>query len=582
MTIRKAPPPQTDQTKRVYFEPGVMLLVIEHDPSRGAQDLGLQLERAIVGGVLPELSDLFSRGEWQIDTERILTFAHPEPSTLSMLELPAHRAPRAANFSLVRVQFGQMRRRGELLQGILALNRAITARSWRAELHDGIVLRSASPNWQTTPAPNVSGGGGPGTIPVPYRAPKTGGVLGGSGGAGGGQSGIPGFQFKNQLGSTPNEAPSEPVTVEIAILDTVPPKAALEHAASQWPDNELLKKLADPLILECAYPDGDPRWRLPPTGANGVKVYGHDYPMSDHGLFVAGIIHTIVPSAKLRLFEVLNEYGIGYIDTIAYVLHKLGAERADNPDRPPLLINCSLTIGAPLTGQYTPDPATEDELETAAAIVAAQGLFDTSNLSPEEQDVVAQMEMLGQALEWVMIAAQSWDALIVAAAGNDGPQPTTRGTRRLASGSPPQYAARCPAAFATVVGVGALDDQDNSTRYSNRADRQVFQGLATFGGAEDARDLGPGPRRAQAGNSPLGVYIGNFYDRSGQLVARNRNGWAWWAGTSFAAPIVSGFIAQMVADRRAANLKEAHRLLQTMNDGFTAAGDDRILVAQII
>jgi hypothetical protein len=45
------------------------------------------------------------------------------------------------------------------------------------------------------------------------------------------------------------------------------------------------------------------------------------YRMTDHGLFVAGIIHTIAPQAELHLIEVLNPYGVGDLESItrAYI-----------------------------------------------------------------------------------------------------------------------------------------------------------------------------------------------------------------------------------------------------------------------
>jgi hypothetical protein len=365
-------------------------------------------------------------------------------------------------------------------------------------------------------------------------------------------------------------------TVEVAILDTVPSTRALDTAAQRWPRHQLLNRLCDPAVLSREYAGGDPRWQLPPTGADGVQLYGHGYPMADHGLFVAGIVHSIAPHARLRLIEVLNERGVGYVDALAYTLRRLGDERAARPDAPPLVINCSLTIVAPLAGQLTPDPATDDELEQVESIIGGERIAgrNPTELTPDEQALLAELDLLGQALEWIFMAAANWNVLVVAAAGNDGPP----ARRALA-----QHEARCPAAFATVVGIGALDEAGNSTAYSNKADRQPLQGLATFGGGEEPLDAAsPRPHRAAAGHALLGVYTGSFYNGAGRRRRTNRNGWAWWAGTSFAAPIISGLLAQLVADGSAPSLEAARQQLVALNHGVTSSSaDERVLVTQL-
>jgi subtilisin family serine protease len=124
--------------------------------------------------------------------------------------------------------------------------------------------------------------------------------------------------------------------------------------------------------------------------------------------------------------------------------------------------------------------------------------------------------------------------VIVAAAGNDAPNPNNR----------PE--ARYPASFIDVLGVGALPNgatpasgRYQAATYSNLSDRPPKTGYVTLGGE-------PG-----SGKGILGVYISEFpilpigstLTPDDITYRRKGTGWAWWAGTSFAAPVVSGILA---------------------------------------
>jgi subtilisin family serine protease len=58
----------------------------------------------------------------------------------------------------------------------------------------------------------------------------------------------------------------------------------------------------------------------------------------------------------------------------------------------------------------------------------------------------------------------------------------------------------------------------------------VTKGIETLGGEEGQ------------GKGLLGLYLGEF--PSGE---RNESKWAWWAGTSFAAPILTGAVASILS-----------------------------------
>jgi hypothetical protein len=90
-----------------------------------------------------------------------------------------------------------------------------------------------------------------------------------------------------------------------------------------------------------------------------------------------------------------------------------------------------------------------------------------------------------------------------------------------------------------VLGVGALkEDSTDPTLYSNTSDQPDGEGIATFGGEKYA-DVPVS--HTKPGTGILGVYTGMFPDDPNAPLT----GWAWWAGTSFAAPIISGTLAAL-------------------------------------
>ena len=82
-----------------------------------------------------------------------------------------------------------------------------------------------------------------------------------------------------------------------------------------------------------------------------VHLRDHNYQMTDHGLFVAGIVHTIAPKAQIHLFEVLNPDGVGDLLSIARGLW----QALDLFSGKPLVINCSLVLNIPLWSQPVKD-----------------------------------------------------------------------------------------------------------------------------------------------------------------------------------------------------------------------------------
>lgn len=385
----------------------------------------------------------------------------------------------------------------------------------------GLTLRTASPNWLGVRAPHV-GTGGPGAKPKPAKLTA---------------------KWQTADLQTP-EAPfgfEMPMLekyfgtmqpVEVAILDTAPCSHDLVAAYHRWEaKHPLLHSLLRPHgKLTIDHADYETLLRLADYG-----IKGHHYGMADHGLFVAGIVHTIAPDAELRLIEVLNPLGIGDFESIARGLKQVLERRKALPAEQAMVLNCSLVLNFP----------TSDEIKKLARrdpIWAWLG----------ENGRIARMAL---ALETIFNEIAAQGVPIAAAAGND------------AVPNKPRPPARYPAAFDSVIGVSALEDAIHPASYANLADDPPCEGISTFGGAATQGET-------IVGKGVLGVYIGEFPDEPHE----NKTGWAWWAGTSFATPIVSGSFAALMSQGMTRDQAEA--ILRGMQSDVTPEDEEVISVNQ--
>jgi len=270
---------------------------------------------------------------------------------------------------------------------------------------------------------------------------------------------------------------------------------------------------------------------IPPSVA--MLIYGSLTNNSVGQLFIAGIIHSIVPQAEIHLIEVLNQNGVG-----DYHAFNAGMQKAINDFKDPsrkLVINCSWMLDFPV-----------DEHHCHHAKVAASGLSDPD--IEFEEAVRLYVEKNEQAIAFNLEAAFDRSDQIgrgtIAAAGNDGYDDEMNSIHIRPK-------ARYPAALTTVLGVGALPttlDKFTSgtlsgkykvSDFSNRSDREDSSGthppkngFATLGGE-------PGERKGI-----LGLYLGEFPDGR-----RNTSKWAWWSGTSFATPLLTAAVASILSNK---------------------------------
>lgn len=374
-------------------------------------------------------------------------------------------------------------------------------------------LLASSPNWLCSSTQQVGTTGGPGARPVRVSPPQI-SIAGAT----------PPWVYtirSDMLPSDPAVQASRPVTV--AILDTLPPQADLQQAYQTWvsdvPEDQqhALLKLLCGETGSFAVGTGQ-RLEVTPASINlltavDVDLLDHRYVMADHGLFAAGIIGSIVPEAHLHLIEVLNPYGVGSLESLLLGLNVVAEYKQDHPSTP-VVINCSLMLNCPAPTE---------------AAIAHQALQtpDVLSLTPEQIEQ-SMTPLLGLVLQFVGDLGTAGDLFMVAAAGNDGAADYLH---------PP---ARYPAAYQNVIGVAALDADDQPAVYTNTSDTPSQAGYAVFGGSV-ANPVATVPD-ADPDHGVLGVYIGVTPDKY-----PNESGWARWAGTSFAAPVISAVLARLLA-----------------------------------
>lgn len=256
----------------------------------------------------------------------------------------------------------------------------------------------------------------------------------------------------------------------------------------------------------------------------GYEIERYPHKMTDHGLFVASVvwntIKALAPGVKVRihLIQTLGDYGVGTLASLESGLSWALSKRKGTGI--PLVVNCSLIIAPPRQGHEFNLPAAAGNL---AAGISRAGILERERA--EFGDMLAALQSRASAL-------YNGGVNLVAAAGNEGMP------------GMPKPAARYPAAFLHVLGVGATTGS-GSAQYSNFPDDPLADGTETFGG--EAR-YNPALKLWEIvnNNGVPGVYIGGF-PRIGKSRYINTTGWAHWAGTSFAAPQAAAALAALRA-----------------------------------
>jgi len=204
--------------------------------------------------------------------------------------------------------------------------------------------------------------------------------------------------------------------------------------------------------------------------------------ISDHGPFVVRLVEGVAPGSKIIRYRVLDDYGVGTLDALIQALKEFGATLSGTSEFKGSVIN--LSLGLHCANEVSFDGLTGPQL----------GI---------------------QALQERLLSFYRGNTVIVAASGN-------------ASQDVPDI----PAYWSDIViGVAASNKDREQACFSNRGYL-----------------LAPGGEGDQANCLPaLDQCAGQGPDCEFGLISRApsvpETGYAYWAGTSFAAPLVSGLAA---------------------------------------
>jgi hypothetical protein len=558
--------------RQTYFMSGEIILHIRHDPGMK----GNILEKWVEG-------ELWNNG-WMKENE---TTRQYKPSSIKHI----HQLT-GSDTSLVKVTINELKendddfvdRNGNLKDkpgaksnSLVEIINVLNAHSAgggtspvaTAQVVSGPELQAVSPNWLFSTAPHTIGHPGPGGWPVFValsdlqvgkqefdtaaiqtiidQCPK-------------GKS--PGRVDVVIFDTAPNRHPHRehdehdpahpaPRTVSTSAQDDQAAQDALDNVHQKYddfgrPGHPTLKQQFQHIV----YADRlNPPFTLPPIPPENDREHYTTkdyYDLSDHGTFIAGIIHSIAPDATIHLVEVMNAYGIGTLESIIRGVVALLEGDKDLPKPESgrkLVLNFSLGLGLPpeneekttLPNSYTPANGTPQPWDVVIDYLQSKclSLVDAT---------FADLELAFSLLEG--------DVVIVAAAGNDGQK--DENDAAVVPPPPPLY----PAAFPDVVSVAALDDDDEHAWYSNLSQAAPnYGGVAVTGGNMILSNYNADPaipgdhdqRWNTSSKGILGVHIREFpkwTQKHDDVRSENpTDGWARWSGTSFATGVMSGIFA---------------------------------------
>ena len=381
-------------------------------------------------------------------------------------------------------------------------------------------------------------------------------LTGGTGGTGGGGQGCPltppipvTDSCSNWHIDLPDLFPDDLKTrtgdgVTAFILDSFPERGAITRAAHDaGSDNVLLQEVDGTATFDYSFMSGvQDVQEIGATSGTfvGKDVYGRHYPieLADHGLFIAGIVHDVAPDTKIECIRVLDDLCVGDVQVIANALWSIyyrKALRTGDLYKKPVVVNLSLVI------------PTDEEANSKGVSTAFSG---STNVWSSVQQPLLSLSNLG--------------VISVASAGNEADLRDMPGGNRPNALYPAKFG-NAPYNMEGVIPVGAVDGKGQATSYSCYPGPR---GIAVYGGEVPSVT----PKVPPSSNPSVditdalrGIYSSSDYpplsiDPPAQYYAApDARAWAYWVGTSFATPIISGLAARILEEKQTTAMPDSVR-----------------------
>jgi hypothetical protein len=260
--------------------------------------------------------------------------------------------------------------------------------------------------------------------------------------------------------------------VHIGVFDTSPFPATVASAVFS---------MTEPLELNLVHPMPGGRLTADPDAPD----------VSDHGLFVSGLVHGVAPQSEIYLIRVLDDTAQGDLQTLNKALVNFITQTlaiSDTLDG--VVINLSLGVHSP-TGEVLPSEITS--------------------------------------LDTILSAARCFGMVVVAASGNDS------------AGSTDPLPPQIPAEWESTIGVAASNIKKQIACFSNFTKTETVLapgGDGKLPGCIPALDECVGTEGTEVAQEEGGCPLALI-----SLSLASDTGYGYWNGTSFSAPLVSGLAA---------------------------------------
>ncbi len=359
-------------------------------------------------------------------------------------------------------------------------------------------------------------------------------------------------------------------TVKVIIFDTYDP--GLVNANNPKRANEVIPAAGMDEIITIQHPY---------VSANGLQIHvecppfkvnilddGHpldDY--DDHGGYVAGLVHRVAPHADLNLVSVLGKQTLG---ELFFLLEQLWNVLGKGSQRQPgISFLHNIVINLSLEALCSEKEMNSYEIQTELRKM----LSIHSNSSDPQVKIlkdILENQFYTPCLRIIIQVLYYLGAVIVAAAGNDGNR------------HPSPIQSAIPGRYPEVISVMASNSEGKLSHFSNLGDvaapggglSEALQRIPTLAGknleelCESMQNVTP---HAMIGLVPC---VDAVYDppvgTDRKLVDHGYpHGLAFWWGTSFATPLVSG-LAALLLEKKNINPQEVKDIItqpENTNDG---------------